>query len=157
MESNAITFYKKFPVLSVIMPYYDYTHSCFLLLSELCKGSRATLTQWYKEFAIIMKKCWQTFYWGKDYEGEYPPWDLYKLDFGFDVRLNYDWFLNILFSLYYLLGFILMKVYENEGWFLQFSLEFLYYLSYKMIQNQIIFYSFNNQFKIIFLLKIKFD
>ena len=81
MESNSVPFYEKFAVLSVILPYYDYTHRCFLLLSELWNGSRETLTQWYEEFVNAMRPYWETFYLGHRLEGELPPWDLYKIDF----------------------------------------------------------------------------
>ena len=81
MESNSVPFYEKFAVLSVILPYYDYTHRCFLLLSELWNGSRETLTQWYEEFVNAMRPYWETFYLGHSLEGELPPWDLYNIDF----------------------------------------------------------------------------
>ena len=88
MESKVVQFYEKFPLLSVILPYYGHTHSCFLLLSELCKGSRDTLTQWYGEFANLMRPYCQTFYWGYGFKGKFPPWDLYKFDFENWVLLN---------------------------------------------------------------------
>ena len=95
MESNTVPLFEKFAVLSVILPYYGNTRSCFLLLSELCRGSRDTLTQWYREFSIVMRPHWQLFYWGDDFKGEFPPCDLYKLDFDDSVPLNYNWYLNI--------------------------------------------------------------
>ena len=79
MELNKL--FKKFALISVIMPYYDHTHRCFLLLTELCKESRATLTEWYNEFVSFMREHWQTFYWGYYFKGEFPPCDLYKFDF----------------------------------------------------------------------------
>ena len=91
MESNAVLFYKKGPVLSAILHYYGPTHRCFLLLSQLCKGSRDTLKHNYKAFANDMRPYWETFYWGKNFEGKFPPWDLYKLDFDNEIPLNFNW------------------------------------------------------------------
>ena len=87
MESYSVTFYEKFSVLSVVMPYYDFTHKCFLLISTLCKGSRNTLLQWYEEFTKIMQTRWKTFTWEYPFDLEFPPWDMFQFDFNDDVQM----------------------------------------------------------------------
>ena len=122
MESNAVLFYEKFPVLYAIMPYYDYTHRCFLLLSELCKGSRDTLTQWYEEFVNAMRPHWQTFFGNGNSKRKFPPWDLFDFDFENWVPLNFNWKLNIKFSglHYFFKIFFINTAIEKEVYFINF-------------------------------------
>ena len=56
MESNYIQIIENLPLISVIMPYYGYTHRAFLVLSELSKRSRTALIKNYKIFRRIMLK-----------------------------------------------------------------------------------------------------
>ena len=88
MEFRVVPFYEKFGVLSILMPYYDYTHRWFVLLSELCKGSRNNLIDWYEEFAKIMLKYCQTFYWDYNPRRNFPPCDLFLIVFEYHIQFT---------------------------------------------------------------------
>ena len=49
MQSSQVRILEKFGVSSVVMPYFGYAHQSFLLLSQLSKGSRAMLDDFYRE------------------------------------------------------------------------------------------------------------
>ena len=49
MEVSRVRILEKFGVSSVVMPYFGYAHQSFLVLSSLCRGSRAMLNDFYRE------------------------------------------------------------------------------------------------------------
>ena len=49
MQSSQVRILEKFGVSSVVMPYFGFAHQSFLLLSQLSKGSRAMLDDFYRE------------------------------------------------------------------------------------------------------------
>ena len=54
MEKYRISILESFPLVSIVMPYYGYTHRMFLVLSELSQKSRCMLISNYKEFRRYM-------------------------------------------------------------------------------------------------------
>ena len=49
METSQVRILEKFGVSSFVMPYFGYAHQSFLLLSQLSRGSRAMLDDFYRE------------------------------------------------------------------------------------------------------------
>ena len=58
MEWSRIPILDKFDAISHIMPYYEYTHKAFLMLSSLCSSIRSKLDEFYSEFIQWMKNSW---------------------------------------------------------------------------------------------------
>ena len=56
MEENEVPIFESLPLISVVMPYYGYTHQMYLLLSSLSKKTRIMLCNIYKIFRRIMLK-----------------------------------------------------------------------------------------------------
>ena len=54
MERSHIAILESFPLISVIIPYYGFTHWGFLLLSALSRKTRSILMENYKVFRRIM-------------------------------------------------------------------------------------------------------
>ena len=81
MERSRIAIFEKFPLISVVIPYYGYAHSGFLVLSTISKKTRFILMENYEIFRRIMfqylkeRKV-------KDNEEQsmmmYLPYDLFK-------------------------------------------------------------------------------
>ena len=98
MENNKILLLENFPLVTVIMPYYNPTHKWFLLLSSFSVGSRRTLDKNYKIFRRLMiQYSSELNYCSKDFVTKLAPWDLFRLN------LNYGYFLkNKNYSIFYL-------------------------------------------------------
>ena len=56
MESISIPILMNFPLISVLMPYFGFTHQIFILLSSLSVGTRSKLIERYSEFRKFMLK-----------------------------------------------------------------------------------------------------
>ena len=50
--------FQNFNVMMIIMPYFGMTHEAFLILSQISKGSRMKLNEFYPEFRKTMNKYW---------------------------------------------------------------------------------------------------
>ena len=56
MEKNEVPIFENLPLISIVMPYYGYTHQMHLLLSSLSKKTRIMFDNIYKIFRRIMLK-----------------------------------------------------------------------------------------------------
>ena len=56
MERNSILILEKLSLLSIVIPYYDFLHNSFLVVSTLSKGTRQMLIENYTVFRRIMFK-----------------------------------------------------------------------------------------------------
>ena len=80
MEGTSILTLENFSLISIIMPYYGFTHKMFLVLSVISKGTRQMLIENYKVFRRIMlkhslKKEKISYY---DLANLSLPWDLFR-------------------------------------------------------------------------------
>ena len=74
-----IRIFENFALASNILPFYAYTHQCYLLMARLCKGSRKKLDEYYFEFVAIMRPYW-IYIWPEDNLKRYMvPNDLFGL------------------------------------------------------------------------------
>ena len=86
MESYRISIIERFPLVSVIMPYYSFKHEMFLLLSILSKKTRKNLAKNYEGFRRIMHKYSKEIIVKDSSEWKIKfPYDLFKLKFNFDA------------------------------------------------------------------------
>ena len=58
MDSTQFKILENFNICTVIMPFYSKTHTAFLLLSSLSRGTRSKLNEFYREFVSVMKSYW---------------------------------------------------------------------------------------------------
>ena len=56
MESISIPILMNFPLISVLMPYFGFTHEIFIVLTSLSVGTRSKLIERYSEFRKFMLK-----------------------------------------------------------------------------------------------------
>ena len=101
-----IRIFENFALVSNIIPYYSYSHSSYLLLAQLCKGSRMKLYEFYQEFKTIMRpyciliapesnsKLWNL------------PWDLFWFSFQLEEYQQVLAFINFI-----------ENVKERRGWY----------------------------------------
>ena len=56
MEGYYIPILESFPIISVVMPYFGYTHKMFLVLSVISKRTRLVLINNYTQFRRYMRQ-----------------------------------------------------------------------------------------------------
>ena len=85
METSQVRILQKFGVSSVVMPYFGYAHQSFLLLSQLNRGSRAMLDDFYPEMIYWLYE-WNMRILITDYNTKmlYLPSDLFK--YSIDIK-----------------------------------------------------------------------
>ena len=88
---------EKFGVSSVVMSYFDFAHQSFLLLSSLCRGSRAMLNDFYRETVNWLYK-WDMVISINDSNIKmlYLPSDLFKYSINLDNKLIVKQFVEFL-------------------------------------------------------------
>ena len=60
MEGTRISIFEKISLISLIMPFYSYSHNAFLVLASLWMRTRNKLDEFYEEFRNTMKNKWMS-------------------------------------------------------------------------------------------------
>ena len=90
MEVSRIIILEKLSLITVVMPYYSYTHRIFLVLSMLSKKSRFILKSNYGAFRkAMLKYTLEKNSKIKDLANLYLPLDLFKFRIGYSIS-NWD-------------------------------------------------------------------
>ena len=90
MESSRIKIFESFPLVSVVMVYYGYTHEMFVVLSSLSMKIRMNMLKHYKNFRRIMLKYSQEMRIERNVELSCIrlPFDLFKLNIDKDYFIK---------------------------------------------------------------------
>ena len=101
MEGRRIPILENFAIISIIMPYYSFSHNGFLLLSTLCTKSRSKLDEFYEEFRNSMRNYCMKIISRINANWIYLPSDLFKFSISVNVEKdakNMIWFISNLVS-----------------------------------------------------------
>ena len=88
MEKSRPRFVHSFPLISILIPYYDSAHKSFVLLSTLWKESRCNLNDFYLVFRRLTISSAEIV--GiETHKFLHLPWDLFK--FELELKTLKDW------------------------------------------------------------------
>ena len=99
MERTNINIFENFAVISVILPYFSYTHRIFLLLSSLWVGSRNKFDEFYDEFRNVMRKYWMKLDTIKNPNILKFPWDLFKFTISVKSKTDLNNFIEFVINI----------------------------------------------------------
>ena len=88
MEKSYCSILDNFTLVSIVMPYYGFTHRMYLVLSALSKRTRMNLHENYKVFRRIMVEyTMEKWVYAQDLHSENLPYDLFK----FYIKRYFFW------------------------------------------------------------------
>ena len=99
---SRISLLEKFGTCTVIMPYFGHTHRSFLLLSQLNKGSREMLNEFYEGILnwLIETTIWLRLNYDDQKKILFLPWNLFRFDLILNSKVKIESFILLIESIH---------------------------------------------------------